>query len=719
MRWSILSLLLVACEGPAGPPGPQGEPGSDGSQGSAGPTGDAGPQGSGGPGAWLTGPNVAVAVTDLAFAGSGATVSFTLTDGNGAALDASGLLTDGAISLGFVISQLAVQPDGSPGQYTAYTTQQVTAPSGATATQPTTESNGTLTVVDVAHGTYSYAFATPLTGLDPTLTQTVGALAVRTANGAQTIGQTTFSARPDGGAAIAREEVTDQTCGSCHRQLNAHGGRWTSIEQCILCHQPQSSDPYSGNTLDFKVMIHKLHTGANLPSVVGGTPYQIIGYAQSVDDFSTVVFPQNIQRCTACHAGAQGTRWQTAPAKQTCTSCHDNISFVQPVPAGMILHGGGPQPDNAPCAVCHPASGGLAGIADLHFTGLLAPTATTVALTIASITNAGPGQIPTMTFTASVNGAPVDLTASPLTGLTATIAGPNTDFAAEWQAKLQGSGAAGTLAVVDATQGLHSYTFPASAAIPAAATGSYEVALEGYLQATPTSPRFAAVNPVLAFAVTDATPQPRRTIVDRDLCNGCHYDLNAHGGARKNPQYCVFCHNPSATDFAGAPRFEGTTNVVAEALDFRHMLHKVHMGSQLTQPYVIGGFPLPTVANPAGTPNNFATVRYPRAPRECEACHPTKSWTLPMTASPAYAPTTTGSMTCTDPDPNPAVYCTNWVLAQTSQLQPQASVCTSCHDAPYTLAHALTNTTGGGLEACAACHGPGMAYDVASFHGVP
>ncbi len=709
VRWTILTLLVLGCEGP---PGPTGATGSNASS-----SGDAGLT------PWLTGSGVAVAVTELAFGDGGATVSFTLSDGSGSAVDPSGAFTEGAVELDFVLSQLAVNADGSPAQYTAYTTIVQTSPiTGASATQAATESNGTLRPIDVREGTYQYDVAAPLVGLDPTLTQTVGALAIRTIGGVEALSSVTFSARPDGGPVVAREVVTDATCDSCHRILDGHGGRWTKPEECILCHQPQSSDPSTGNTLDFKVMIHKIHDGASLPSVVAGTPYQIIGFGQSVNDFSTVVFPQDIRRCVACHAGTEGDRWETAPSKTTCTSCHDTTSFVLPLPPGTVLHGGGTQPDNAMCAVCHPATGSLAGIADKHLVGLLSPTAPTVALQIQSMTETAPGQAPTMIFAATVDGLPRDLIAQPLNGLTATIAGPTTDFSTEFQATIQGAAPVGTLTAVDATTGTFAYTFPPTAAIPLAATGSYEVALEGFVQPMPADPRFAALNPVLAFAVTGSTIVPRRTVVELALCDGCHYSLAAHGGARTNPQYCVFCHNPADYDSAGAPRFEGTQGVLADTIDFRHFIHKIHMGTQLTEPYVIGGFPLPSVANPGGTPNNFAADRYPRSPIECEACHATQNWTLPMTASTAYLPSTSALMGCAAAGGTDTTqYCAApfWTVTSTMTAGPEASVCTSCHDSPDIAAHAQLNTTPAGLEACAACHGPGTEFDVGAIHGIP
>ena len=100
---------------------------------------------------------------------------------------------------------------------------------------------------------------------------------------------------------------------------------------CVLCHTPQTADPDSGNTVDFPVMVHKIHREP-LPSVEAGKPYQIIGFQGSVADYSTVVHPSDVRRCEVCHqqdSGAtQATAYLTRPTRVSCGSCHDDVNFA-------------------------------------------------------------------------------------------------------------------------------------------------------------------------------------------------------------------------------------------------------------------------------------------------------------------------------------------------------------------------------------------------------
>lgn len=735
---SMCLVLFAACEGPSGPAGPAGPSGEGGAGGETGVDGNPGPTGPTGVSPWIVGPGVDVTVTALTVDAAGATVAFTLKDKAGKALDRSGTLTAGPVNVQFVLAQLAELADGSPAQYTSYTTN--------ASAQAATESSGTFTAVDVTQGTYTYRFAATLTGFDTTKTQSVLAVVDRTYDGVRTLDREVFSVRPSGTPApLVRQEVTDATCGSCHgSSLALHGGRYTSPSQCVLCHTPQSVDPQSGNTVDFKNMIHKIHAGKELPSVQAGTPYQIIGFGGSVHDFSTVAFPQNIANCTSCHAGLQGDRWKTRMSIASCTSCHDSTIFVGTPTTGQVAHAGGVDPtlvnDNT-CVTCHSVTSGVAPVDDAHLFGTRAPGASVFTIEIMSMTSTAPGQTPVMTFKTLKDGAAFDLLAplpQPTTGtrfnqFTATIAGPNTDFdyANTTQYRMIGGTTVGTLAAVDATMGIFSYTFPTP--IAATASGSYTVGMEGNFPLPDPndanlSVRYVPLSPTFAFAVTDAVAQPRREIVSAATCNGCHQDLAFHGGNRKNPNYCVVCHNPTKAGDGRISRFEGST-VIAESVDFRVMIHKIHMGDELSQPYVLGTNPAPRAptatdlqGNPLGNPHDFSETRYPRKRTDCAACHTSKNWTLPMTASSAYLPSTVLEMSCSEPAGNDVdAYCHSpfWTATTTTRIAAEASVCTSCHDASYTAAHALINTTLSGIESCATCHGDGKQWDVSLFHGTP
>jgi OmcA/MtrC family decaheme c-type cytochrome len=320
--------------------------------------------------------------------------------------------------------------------------------------------------------------------------------------------------------------------------------------------------------------------------------------------------------------------------------------------------------------------------------------------------------VPEIVFSVTTDGAPLDILATPLTRLSLTVAGPTTDYAQYWSHTIQGSGATGTLT---AEGGDYRYTFPAP--MPATATGSYAIAMEAYSQPGGASgPRFAAMNPIAFVPVTDATAEPRREVVALDKCNSCHFELQAHGGNRKNPQYCIMCHNPNNVNDDRVSRFEGET-VVAQSVDMKVFIHRIHMGEDLAdKPYILYGFPAPSAATPGGTPIDFAEVRYPGDRKACWACHEGTSYALPLSGA-GRLPSKIQTLACTeDPAADADSYCATRVVESETLIYPEAAACTGCHNAPSAIAHAQVMTAPGGAESCATCHGPGASYDVELVH---
>ena len=460
---------------------------------------------------------------------------FRTTDPKGLPLDRDGVFTPGAISTSWIAATI---PAGQR-QYISYTARtQTSSITGASAEQASSDSGGSYE--KVGDGEYIYTFGTRAPqGFDRSATHTIGVYARRDLTEYdldRPSNDDTFDFVPDGSeVTVVRDVVSTDTCNNCHTRLTLHGRRH-SVELCVLCHTPQSTDPDTGNTVDMPVMIHKIHMGAELPSVQAGTPYQIIGFRNSVHDYSEVVFPPDARTCNACHtqesekersemteaavglantsarparsrvASArsdfakqlQGGNYLTKPSRAACGACHDDVNF-----ATGENHAGLRQISDNQCANCHFPEGEVEfdlSIVGAHKVERFSNQLPGTNFEILSVTNTAPGQNPTVTFNIT-NDAGQTVSPSMMGRLALVIAGNSGDFSEFVSENPSGA---------TPTTGGFSYTFQAP--IPADATGTWAVGIEGYQNATiltregEESVRNAGDNKVFYFPVTDAEP---------------------------------------------------------------------------------------------------------------------------------------------------------------------------------------------------------------------
>ncbi|MBX3464219.1 MAG: hypothetical protein KF830_13690 [Planctomycetes bacterium] len=382
------------------------------------------------------------------------------------------------------------------------------------------------TAVKTALGAYSYTFAVPLpqtylAPLNDTDDITLGELTGEALlSGTYTVGlelrkdyvidgvtyrdpgNTTFDFLLGDATTIEkREVVTLANCNQCHTELRAHGDNRNQITNCLLCHTTGAEDRNTasaaggtpGAAIDFKVMIHKIHAGKYLPSVLGVTtnpdgsrnynatpkPYQLVGFNDTVHDFSHVAFPawpsfyapmprdqgftalntppttegarrqglENSMRrmpveCSKCHgdpdgdgplpAPAQGDLIWSQPTIAACASCHDDW-----VPDHLYTANGQTMPiqrDDATCKECHRVSGTPLDVVDAHLHPLVDPAiATGLVFEVSKVTDIGngngrfePGEKIEVTFQAK-NNAGTPVAASSLSRIEMILSGPTTN----------------------------------------------------------------------------------------------------------------------------------------------------------------------------------------------------------------------------------------------------------------------------------------------------
>ncbi|MBI3183068.1 MAG: hypothetical protein HYZ28_13100 [Myxococcales bacterium] len=76
---------------------------------------------------------------------------------------------------------------------------------------------------------------------------------------------------------VVHQAVGNDNCDACHVRLAAHGGRRPDVRYCPTCHTPGAEDMNvatvengtPGVSVEFGVLMHRIHNGSHLPSVVG------------------------------------------------------------------------------------------------------------------------------------------------------------------------------------------------------------------------------------------------------------------------------------------------------------------------------------------------------------------------------------------------------------------------------------------------------------------
>jgi OmcA/MtrC family decaheme c-type cytochrome len=728
----LLGLLLGACAGD------DGKSGTDGTAGPAGPAGPPGPStGSGIPIGSTAKINIAVTGIAVPAGGGAPVVSLTLTND----LE-QGLRDLPAGDIRFALSQLSPGANGGSSEWQSY----VTRPSGAFV-QADAERGSAGTFVDNGDGTYAYTFASALTAypagpvFDATKTHRLG-IEIRGQAPIASNGIIDFV--PAGGAPLFERKIVDNdTCNACHDRLEFHGGPRTDVEYCVTCHNPSSTDGDTGNTVDMKALIHNIHSARST--------YQIVGYGGSVHDWTDLVWTQDIRNCQTCHEEndlntPQASNWRLVPNRAACGTCHydDGIpangehdyAIEDGIhPLGLVFT------DDTQCLLCHGPNSAIAGGAVQVARAHEIPTqieSRRFQFNIENVFDMTVGVAPTVEFSVTnpLDGSYYDILndvefttcAGGASRLAIGIAWNTADYTNT------GSGSTPAQPIsmnplacfgnppatpVAGSPGFFSVT--AGIPLPATAVGTAAVTIDGHpaVDIDGVINRIPVTNVIEYVGIDGASAVARRDVIAIEKCDDCHKALSLHGNNRTdNPEVCVTCHNPNATDASKRVPVMNPTDPPTDCInilgtddtpiDFKLMIHALHASGENEVPYEVCGY---------GNAPHSIEFDYPGHVNNCEGCHE------PGTYFPVDPATVLG--TTFDVGGNQASPTDDRVVS------PNTAVCSACHVSTLAAQHMIQNggdfnatkaadstLISSGVETCEICHGEGRSADVEIVHGV-
>jgi OmcA/MtrC family decaheme c-type cytochrome len=257
------------------------------------------------------------------------------------------------------------------------------------------------------------------------------------------------------------------------------------------------------------------------------------------------------------------------------------------------------------------------------------------------------------------------------------------------------------------------FTVTSLRAIPAGETGSGVAGMTARVGADHDgdgsfTDRVPVKSVVKYFAITDATPVARRSVVDIvNNCDDCHDQLTLHGESRTDePQLCVICHNANNTDVARRPADPAMAvdGLKEQTIDMKVMIHAIHAAGKRENPYVVYGF--------GNSVHDFSGVGYPGILNNCSACHKPNTFVLPLKDG-VLGTTVDSGASRTD-------------HSDDTNVTPTTAVCSACHDTDLAKTHMIQNggaftmsgDPGSYNETCAVCHGPGRTADIAEVHAI-